>query len=275
MPENSDKVEPRISQPSANFHWVAALVFAMVCPSVITAVYFMWLSETKSSWQQLAFGMGKAIQFAFPIVFVWFANRSKPSESAPESNPLFASIKTPDSFAPLAGNIGFRTSVWLAIGFGALVALAMIAIYGILIPDAVIDSLRIQVQQKIDSLGIDSVWKYLALGVFYTVCHSFLEEYYWRWFVFNGLRKFCSEMLANLVSGLGFAAHHVILLGFYFGWASPLTWLFAICIAVGGSFWAWLDNRSGSLKFPWLSHAIVDAAIFGLGFWMVSEKLMG
>lgn len=111
----------------------------------------------------------------------------------------------------------------------------------------------------------------MALAIFYTLCHSFLEEYYWRWFVFGGLRKYAADWLANVISSLGFMAHHVILLAVYLGWDSPLTWLFSASIAIGGMFWAWLYARQGTLMMSWFSHALVDAAIFGLGFWIVRD----
>jgi uncharacterized protein len=34
----------------------------------------------------------------------------------------------------------------------------------------------------------------------------------------------------------------------------------------GGAFWAWLYHRSGNLIAPWLSHALIDAAIFTVGY---------
>jgi membrane protease YdiL (CAAX protease family) len=99
-----------------------------------------------------------------------------------------------------------------------------------------------------------------------------LEEYYWRWFVFGRLRLLVPKELAIPISSLGFAAHHVLVLALYFGWASPLTWLFALCVAIGGAIWAWLYDVSESLAAPWLSHAMVDAAIFAIGFLMIDWK---
>jgi membrane protease YdiL (CAAX protease family) len=71
---------------------------------------------------------------------------------------------------------------------------------------------------------------------------------------------------AIAISSLGFMAHHVLLLGLFFGWVSPLTYLFSMSVMIGGAFWAWLYNRSGNLVAPWLSHALIDAAIFVVGF---------
>lgn len=55
----------------------------------------------------------------------------------------------------------------------------------------------------------------------------------------------------------------------FFSWVSPWTNLFSVSVAVGGVFWAWLYDRSGSLLGPWLSHLLVDAAIFTVGYGLV------
>jgi uncharacterized protein len=55
---------------------------------------------------------------------------------------------------------------------------------------------------------------------------------------------------------------------------SPWTWLFSLSVAVGGAFWAWLYQRTGSLYGPWLSHLLVDAAIFLVGYDLASDLLM-
>jgi membrane protease YdiL (CAAX protease family) len=40
---------------------------------------------------------------------------------------------------------------------------------------------------------------------------------------------------------------------------------------VGGAFWAWLYHRSRSLWGPWLSHALVDATIFVIGWDLITQ----
>ena len=69
-----------------------------------------------------------------------------------------------------------------------------------------------QIRAKVAGFGIDSVAKYAALGVFYSLVHSLLEEYYWRWFVFGQLRRLVPLWPAIVVSSLGFMAHHVLVL---------------------------------------------------------------
>jgi membrane protease YdiL (CAAX protease family) len=64
-------------------------------------------------------------------------------------------------------------------------------------------------------------------------------------------------------------AHHVVVLGLYFGWTNPWTWLFSGATAAGGAFWAWLYQRSGSIYGPWASHLLLDAGIFAIGYDLV------
>jgi hypothetical protein len=77
-----------------------------------------------------------------------------------------------------------------------------------------------------------------------------------------------------IVSALGLTAHHVLVLGKFFGFDSAACWLFSLCVAVGGAFWAWLYERYGSLLGPWASHLLVDAAIFLIGFDLVKGLLL-
>jgi membrane protease YdiL (CAAX protease family) len=50
--------------------------------------------------------------------------------------------------------------------------------------------------------------------------------------------------------------------------------LFASGVAVGGAVWAWIYHQSRSLYGPWLSHCIVDAAVFLVGFDLVREQFV-
>ena len=69
-----------------------------------------------------------------------------------------------------------------------------------------------------------------------------------------------------------FMAHHVVVLGVYFpGHFWTLAVPFSLGIAVGGVVWAWLYERTDSVWSPWLSHALVDAAIFVIGWDLVQR----
>ena len=229
----------------------AVVWLAIGFPSLVTLAYFVWLAGKPSAWQQIAFAIGKVLQFGFPALWVFVVLRRR------------ARIRPPESAGLTWGLL-----------FGGLVAVAMFAsAFFCLRPAGLLDQPMDMMQQKLTDLGINSFGKFLALGIFYSLVHSFLEEYYWRWFVFGLLREMTSFRKAILISSLGFMAHHVILLAVYFGWTSPLTWLFSGGVAIGGAVWAWLYQHTGSLYSSWLSHLIVDAAIFSLGYLLVGSVL--
>ncbi len=224
-----------------------AIAFAIAFPSLVTWIYFIALARSSPELQQTAYGLGKALQFAFPVVWVVGIQRCRLRLLRPR----------------LAG-------VPEGLAFGLLVFVAALLLYHLwLKPAGYLDSAAQVVRDKIADFRIDSVWAYLAMGLFYSVLHAFLEEYYWRWFVFGQLRQLLPLAAAVLVSAAGFVLHHILVLGFYFGWFAATTWMFSIAVGLGGVFWAWLYHRSGSLYGPWLSHLLIDAAIFAVGYDLV------
>jgi membrane protease YdiL (CAAX protease family) len=124
-----------------------------------------------------------------------------------------------------------------------------------------------QVRAKVDGFGLHSPAGFIVLAVFLAFLHSFLEEYYWRWFVHGGLRERLPQAAAILLSSLAFAAHHVVVLHVYFpGRLWTATVPFALAVAVGGACWAWLYDRTGSLAGPWAAHGLTDIALMAVGF---------
>jgi membrane protease YdiL (CAAX protease family) len=224
-----------------------AILFALVLPSAITWIYFFRAESAAASTQLAIFNVVKVIQFAFPLIWVLAVQKGR------------ATLRPPH-----------RNGVAAGLAFGFLASAAMACLYlGMLRGSELLNAASGEIVAKVRGWGIDSVWKYAALGLFYSLIHSLLEEYYWRWFVFGQLRRFLNLGPAIVISAVGFMAHHVLVLGKFFGFANPATWLFSGCVAVGGAVWAWLYDRSGSLLGPWLSHLLVDAAIFAIGYDLV------
>src|SRR5260370_32889068 len=155
----------------------------------------------------------------------------------------------------------------LGLGFGMLVGAGMVVLYFAGLQNwLAATGAATMIRLKIEEFNAASPGRYAALASFLAVAHSLLEEYYWRWFVFGRLRRLVSFPAAIGLSSLAFMAHHVIVLGRFFPndfWsaAAPLS----LCIAIGGAFWAWLYDRSGSIYTVWVSHLLVDAAIMAVG----------
>ncbi|MCE9529320.1 MAG: CPBP family intramembrane metalloprotease [Planctomycetales bacterium] len=242
MPKTSD------SQSSSVASEWGAILFALIFPTILTWVYFIALEESEPWLQKGAYGIGKVIQFAFPLVFVLLLRKER------------LQIRGLDA-----------SGLALSVGFGLVVAGAMLGLYYFwLKPAGIFDSVAFEVRGKLKGFGITSLDAYAVLAIFYSLVHSLLEEYYWRWFVFGRLRNLTPLTAAVAISSVGFAAHHVLVLAKYFGWGSPATWLFSAGVAVGGVVWAVVYQWSKSLLGPWFSHLLVDAAIFAIGWDLMS-----
>lgn len=228
-----------------------AIAFALVFPTLMTWLYFVGLADSPAFLQQIAYAAGKTIQFGFPLFWVLRVRSEVWNGRRQRSGTLRAGV-----------------------GLGLATAAATVILYEVwLRPAGFFAGPDAQIRAKLAGLALDTAWGYAAIGFFYVFGHSFAEEYYWRWFVFRRLRKRASLLPALAASSLGFAAHHVVLLASYFGWDSPATYLFSLAVAVGGALWAWLYERGGSLVSPWVSHLLIDAGIFLVGYDIVRHFL--
>ena len=113
--------------------------------------------------------------------------------------------------------------------------------------------------------GATAFWLFAA---WLSLGNSLLEEFVFRWFVDGRLDRLGTPFaLALPISGLIFTAHHVIVLAAYF---DPLMVLLgSVGVFIGGLTWSWSLRRWGSLLPGWISHAIVDIAIFIVGAHML------
>ncbi|MFL5327807.1 MAG: CPBP family intramembrane glutamic endopeptidase [Gemmataceae bacterium] len=228
-----------------------ALTFAFGFPSAAAAIYFVVLggpptADAGNRAMQVAYGTAKTIQFSFPIVYLLLVE--------------------PSAFRTLRLT---RQGVRLGILFGLLVGIVIAAVEPTVLP-VWFSELPKNVRRKVAEFGVSQPARYAMLATFLSVVHSFLEEYYWRWFLFGRLRKLVSFRVAAVISGVGFMGHHVFVLCEYLPeqfWSGVVPFSFAI--AIGGIVWAWLYERTGSLLGPWISHFLVDAALMWVGYRMV------
>ena len=204
--------------------------------------------------QQTAYALGKLVLLTLPLPWLLFWR---------------GAVALPNG-----GREGRRRGIWEGLAFGLIVAAAILAGYRFwLEPAGLLMPAGRAIAAKVSHFGIAGPAGFVAMSVFYALVHSLLEEYYWRWFVFGQMRRFLPPAAAIALSSLAFGLHHVIVLAFYFGWRSPATMVFSLGVALGGAIWAWIYHRSGSLLGPWLSHAVVDAAIFAVGYQLVRSVL--
>jgi CAAX protease family protein len=229
-----------------------ALTVALTLPSVMTWYEFTVLygaSGVDKLLLQVVFVIGKVTQFFFPALYVWFTDRSHLRFSIPRERDLM-----------LGGAVG------LVVGLGAL------GLYWILLRDTPLMAQTGQlVLRWLEEYQLATPAGYWTMALLMITLHAFIEEYYWRWFVFRWLHRYLPLGPAIVLSGIGFMIHHVVILSVYlpgYVWTGVVP--FSVCTAVGGMIWAWLYNRGQSLYPVWLSHGLVDLALMGIGFDLVS-----
>jgi hypothetical protein len=161
---------------------------------------------------------------------------------------------------------GLRPSALLfGLGSGALIGGAIIALwFGWL--DEQVDTKRLV--EVITESGLDGATSFWLFAAWLSLGNSLLEEVVFRWFVDSRLARLGTPVaLALPISALIFTAHHVIVLAAYF---DPMMVLLGSSgVFIGGLTWSWSLRRWGSLLPGWISHALVDIAIFIVGAYML------
>jgi len=132
-----------------------------------------------------------------------------------------------------------------------------------------------RIASKLDDFRIDTLASYVLMALFFSFIHSFLEEYYFRWFIFGRLRRHLGFVPATALSSLAFMAHHVIVILAYVGSAYwPLAIIASAMIALSGAAWAWLYEKTGGLLAPWVSHVLADIAVMTVGVHLLRASLL-
>ena len=224
-----------------------AVLFALAFPTLIAWLYFVVFAADGTGpnrAMQALYAGGKAVQFGFPLLWLLLADR-----------------------AALRDLRLSPRGVGLGTAFGLAVAAAIWPLSETLLRAGLLEGMPAILRAKVAQLGLASPGRFLALAAFLTLLHSGLEEYYWRGFVHGQLSHLLPPAPAIALSSLGFMAHHVVILAVYLPgrlWSAVLP--LSLCIAAGGAAWAWLHQRSRSLLGPWISHALVDAALMAVGY---------
>lgn len=238
---DSQATSPKVSNRHPAEPYLIA--FACVLPTFTTLAYFVWAGGAASGVQQGAYLLAKFVQFGLPLLWIGWVCCER-----------------------LGWPRWSTRGLGIGLAFGAVIGGATWGLYQSLEATWLLQQAIEPIREKIAGFQIDSAAKFAALGAFYSICHSLMEEYYWRWFVFGRMSRWLSFWPAAVLSALFFASHHVVLLWHYFSHSPLIVVFLSLSVAVGGIAWAWLYRRSESIYAPWLSHLLVDAAIFAVGY---------
>ena len=240
--------------------WIALLALLLIAPIQLigTTTAMVWLPD--STVAKVGFGIAKVLLMLAPLAWLIFVVQTRPR------------------IPPWRGDHdkSFVGSGMLAAHVtGAVIFVAIAAAYFLVGRHWIDTSLM---QDKVRQMGLDNLWLYLAGALYWCTINSLLEEYFWRWFIFERLRDVIGRataarifsggnLLAVLLCGLLFTAHHVVALKVYFGW--NLTLLGSLGVFLGGSTWSLIYLRYRNVYAAYVSHVYADLIIFYIGWRLI------
>jgi membrane protease YdiL (CAAX protease family) len=187
------------------------------------------------------FLIGKIWLLVFPAAWYLLVEKAKPSWSPPENGGLGAGAASGLVLAVLIAG-----GAWL-----------------VNVPSMDLSPLWTEVQK----MGLDSPIAYLTAAAGWTFANSLMEEYVYRWFVYRQCERLMPGRTAILASAAIFTLHHVIAVSQYLDLA--FTVFASAGVFVGGVVWSWLYQRYRSIWPCWISHVLADAAVFGIGWYLL------
>lgn len=220
-------------------HPLLALALLVPAPSLGVFAGMIWLPDSRAG--VLLYGLAKAWLLTLPVVWHLAVDRQRPSLSP-------------------ARHGGFGMGVIS----GILISLAILAAYALL-GDWLIDAALMR--KRIVAVGLADPVRYAIGATYWIVVNAVLEEYVWRWFVVRQCEALCPPRTAVAVSAACFTLHHIVAMAVFLPPAAV-----AICtvgVFLGGVIWSWMVVRYRSIWPGYVSHAIVDVCIFGIGAWLV------
>jgi uncharacterized protein len=104
-------------------------------------------------------------------------------------------------------------------------------------------------------------YPFVALAI--VLVNPFLEEYFWRGFVFRVFDKYSS----GYWTGLLFALHHTVMVMSWFNWWQLI--IISVFLAGIGVLFNWTYKKTDSIYATLIVHTIADLVIVIIGFIMI------
>lgn len=183
------------------------------------------------------FAVSKFWLFAFPVVWTRYVDRERFGLSPARKG-------------------GFAVGVLSGMALSLLIFLGYFTLGGGLFDRAFFVG-------KMQEVGLHSLPVYLGGAAYWILVNSVLEEYVWRWFVYRKCEALMRPSAAVMLAALFFTLHHFIALQAYCSW--PVAMACSLGVFLGGAVWSCMYLRYQSVWPGYVSHAIVDLCVFGLG----------
>jgi len=149
----------------------------------------------------------------------------------------------------------------LVVGFGfGVIMSAAIGIAWFLFGDNIDQE---SIKGLLEGNGLTNPIIYFSVTMYWICINSLLEEFVFRWFIFEKFEAKLGSNYSLYLSAGAFTLHHSIAMLYMF--PISLNILASIGVFIGGLLWSWLYLRFRSIWVVFLSHAIVDIVMFSIG----------
>ncbi|WP_202711087.1 CPBP family intramembrane glutamic endopeptidase [Sporosalibacterium faouarense] len=150
----------------------------------------------------------------------------------------------------------------MGIFFGAGSFLIVLIAYFVLRGFIDLDSIAAELQNK-SKITPSNFW---IIGLYITIGNSFLEEFFFRGFIFLNLYNRNYKKLAYVFSSALFGLYHIAIFQTWFNIGLVILALVGL-IGIGLVF-NWLDTKSDNFINSWIVHILADSAIIIIGLKM-------
>ncbi|MBT4166369.1 CPBP family intramembrane metalloprotease [archaeon] len=170
--------------------------------------------------------------------------------------------------------ISFKESFFLPIHLKNKKQTFQLALIGSLGATAIILTAFFSLKHLIDLTAISTnlatinitpiTYPLIALAI--VLINPFIEEYFWRGFVFRVFDKYTKF---GYWTGILFALHHVIIIAGWFNWWQFI--LVTVFLALVGILFNWTYKKTNSIYATWITHLIADLVIVTIGYFYIFQ----
>ncbi|MDP6907183.1 MAG: type II CAAX endopeptidase family protein [Candidatus Thalassarchaeaceae archaeon] len=216
-----------------------AIILVGMAPTVSVLISF---ATSGGSLSQVAFILSKLWLFGLPLLWYLRVDGGEISWSKPAKG-------------------GYGMAMLLGLGTSSIIVIAWL-IFGKWLDTE-------HLRQSVEPLGLLDSRLYLAVALYWILVNSVLEEYVFRWFIVEKAEIILGgEKGAIILSAAIFVLHHTIAM-MYFGFPWWTNLLASLGLFVGGAIFSWQYLKYRSIWIPYITHAICDIAVFGIGYSML------
>lgn len=149
--------------------------------------------------------------------------------------------------------------------FGIASFLIIIITYFIIGQYINFNSIAVELGSKSKITGTNFIY----VGTYITFGNSFLEEFFFRGFIFLSLYELRYTKLAYVYSSVLFGIYHIAIFKTWFNLG--LIALALLGLVVVAFIFNWMDTKSKNFINSWIVHILADSAIILIGFKMFNE----